>query len=546
MTTTDPRDFSALLAEFSSIAIALSAERDHARLLEMILKRAREISGADGGTLYLRTEDDKLRFEIMLTESLAIVKGGTSGQPIDLPPLVLHDAAGAPNRHTVATWAALSGETVNIDDAYTSKQFDFSGTREFDRLTGYRSQSFLTVPMANHENEVIGVLQLINAIDRDSGEIRTFTAFDQHLVEALASQAAVSITNHSLIEEQRRLFDSLIQLIADAIDEKSPYTAGHCRRVPVLTRLLAEAACRTDHGPLAEFRMTELEKYELEVAAWLHDCGKITTPEFVVDKATKLETIFDRIHLINTRFAVMEQAAENRALRRHLQAAGCNDIGEVLAADDSYQAECESLATDRVFIERANIGTESISDTDRAAIARIARQTWPATGGVATPLLTAEEVQNLQIGRGTLTVREREIINNHVSVSIKMLESLPYPKHLKRVPEYAGGHHEKMDGSGYPNGLTREQMSIPARILAIVDIFEALTASDRPYKKAMPLSQALTILGQMKLDHHIDPDLFDAFMWDEVYLKYARDYLAPEQIDHINLASIPGYVPPDR
>ncbi|MCS3904561.1 HD-GYP domain-containing protein (c-di-GMP phosphodiesterase class II) [Methylohalomonas lacus] len=536
------QNFSQLLAELSNIGIALSVERDHDRLLEMILTRAREMTGADGGTLYSRSEDETLRFEIMLTASLGIFRGGTSGEAIDLPPLVLYDADGQPNRNAVAAWAALSGETVNIDDAYTNEQFDFSGTREFDRLTGYRSQSFLTVPMTNHENEVIGVLQLINAIDDDTGKIRSFSALEQQLVEALASQAAVSITNRSLIEAQRQLFDSLIQLIASAIDEKSPYTAGHCRRVPELANMLADAACRTRSGPLADFSMTDQEKYELEVAAWLHDCGKITTPEFVIDKATKLETIFDRIELVNTRFAVLERDAEINALRRQLSAAGLE--APDLPTDPGYRDELNALRRERDFICRSNYGTESMSESDKAHIECIAGRAWRNVDGEQAPLLNDDEVQNLQIGRGTLTVREREIINNHVAVTIKMLESLPYPKHLRRVPEYAGGHHEKMDGSGYPNGLTREQMSVPARMLAIADVFEALTASDRPYKKAMPLSQALQILGQMKLDRHIDPDLFDAFMWNGVYMQYADAHLAPEQIDDVDLAAIPGYVPP--
>jgi HD-GYP domain-containing protein (c-di-GMP phosphodiesterase class II) len=540
----DQQDFGRQLRELSAIGIALSAEKDHDRLLEMILTQARTMGHADGGTLYLRTENDTLQFEIMLTESLGISKGGCSGEPIDLPPLPLHDAEGRPNDHAVAAWAALSGETINIGDAYTNDQFDFSGTREFDRMTGYRSQSFLTVPMTNHENEIIGVLQLINAIDPVSGDIRPFSQQEQLLVEALASQAAVSITNKSLIEAQRKLFDALIQLIASAIDEKSPYTAGHCRRVPVLTSMLAEAACRIQHGPLCDFNMTDEEKYELEVAAWLHDCGKITTPEYVVDKSTKLETIFDRIDLVDTRFEVLKRDAEIRALRRLLHGHGIESGEDVLDHDREYRAELQALDDERNLIRSSNIGGETINDTDCERIDRIAARQWLGPDGETSPLLSSEEVQNLKIGRGTLTLREREVINNHVSVTIKMLESLPYPNHLRRVPEYAGGHHEKVDGSGYPNRLTRQQMSIPARILAIADVFEALTASDRPYKKAMPLSQSLRILGQMKLDNHIDPDLFDVFMWDGVYLKYARQFLEPELIDEFRPAAIPGYSPP--
>jgi HD-GYP domain-containing protein (c-di-GMP phosphodiesterase class II) len=534
-------EFSGLLKELTDIGIALSAEKNHSRLLELILRKAKELANADGGTLYTRTEDNRLKFEIMMTDSLGIHRGGTSGQEISFYPLALYDAEGRPNRNMVAAWAAVSGETINIEDAYASKDFDFSGTRSFDQKTGYRSKSFLTVPLTNHENEIIGVLQLINAMDPKTGDVIPFSALDQQVVESLASQAAVTITNRSLIDAQRKLFDALIQLIADAIDEKSPYTAGHCRRVPVLTTMLADAACRASSGPLRDFTMTDEQKYELEVAAWLHDCGKITTPEYVVDKGTKLETIFDRVHLVDTRFEVLRRDAEIEVLRRRLVTAGGTGNGDV-SADPAYREAIRRLEEDREYIRRCNIGGEQMTPEERERIESIAERRWTGPRG-EQPFLTEEEIQNLQIGRGTLTVREREIINNHVSVTIKMLQSLPYPKHLRRVPEYAGGHHEKMDGTGYPNGLTREQMSIPARMVAIADVFEALTASDRPYKKAMPLSMALRILGQMKVDRHIDPDLFDVFMQDKVYLRYAEQYLNPKQIDEINLAKIPGYKP---
>jgi HD-GYP domain-containing protein (c-di-GMP phosphodiesterase class II) len=531
-------EFSGLLKELTDIGVALSAEKNHTRLLELILRKAKELANADGGTLYTRTEDNRLKFEIMITDSLGIHRGGTSGEEISFYPLPLYDAEGRPNRNMVAAWAAVSGETINIEDAYASRDFDFSGTRSFDQKTGYRSQSFLTVPLTNHENEIIGVLQLINAMDPKTGQVIPFSALDQQVVESLASQAAVTVTNRSLIDAQKKLFDALIQLIADAIDEKSPYTAGHCRRVPVLTNMLADAACRADSGPLRDFRMTDEEKYELEVAAWLHDCGKITTPEYVVDKGTKLETIFDRVHLVDTRFEVLRRDAEIEVLRRRLQEAG-HAGGADVSGDPAYGEAVRRLTEERDYIRRCNIGGEQMTPDERHRIERIAEQRWEGPKG-EQPLLTDEEIQNLQIGRGTLTVREREIINNHVAVTIKMLQSLPYPRHLRRVPEYAGGHHEKMDGTGYPNGLLREQMSIPARMVAIADVFEALTASDRPYKKAMPLSMALRILGQMKVDNHIDPDLFDVFIKDKVYFRYAEKYLDPKQIDEVNLAKIPG------
>lgn len=532
-------DLPKLLSELNAIGIALSAEKDHNRLLEMILLRAKEMTHADGGTLYSRTEDDRLQFEIMHTDSLSIHMGGTSGEPIPFYPIRLYKEDGEPNLHNVAACAVLQNKTINIEDAYTNTEFDFSGTRKFDEKTCYCSRSFLTVPMTNHENKIIGVLQLINAKNPDTGEVKQFSRLDQQLVESLASQAAVTITNKSLIDAQKALFDALIQLIANAIDEKSPYTAGHCRRVPVLTNMIADAACRVDYGPLNNFTMTDEEKYELDVAAWLHDCGKITTPEYVVDKATKLETIFDKVHLVGARFEVLKRDTEIAALKRKLAELGVTDPD-----DKELKKQLQKLEDDLQFIRTCNIGGENISDEAIKRIDQIAGYQWRTMAGQPEYVLNEEESQNLKIGRGTLSYREREIINNHVAVTIKMLESLPYPKHLKRVPEYAGGHHEKMDGTGYPNKLKKEEMSIPARMVAIADVFEALTAKDRPYKKAMSLSKSLTILGRMKLEHHVDADLFDVFMWDKVYLKYAKAHLDPEQIDDFDINSIPGYVPP--
>ena len=533
-------NFSELLEELTDIGIALSAQKDHSQLLEMILLKAMDLTNADGGTLYSRTDDNRLKFEIMITESLGIHKGGTSGEEIGFDPISLYDEQGAPNNHMVATWAVLSGETVNIEDAYEDQQFDFSGTRTFDKQTGYRSRSFLTVPLTNHENTIIGVLQLLNARDRKTGEVGKFSDMDQHVVESLASQAAVTVTNKSLIDAQKKLFDSMIQLIANAIDEKSPYTGGHCFRVPVLTNMIADAACRVDYGPLRDFGMSEQEKYALNVAGWLHDCGKITTPEYVVDKAKKLETLYDRIETVDTRFEVLKRDREIAALKSKLAEQG---IDYDPADDERLQSEIRRLADENKFVRRSNFGGESMSEEDQARIKQIGEQGWKGPTGNVQKLLSDEEVYNLVIERGTLTSEEREIINNHITVTIKMLESLPYPKHLRKVPEYAGGHHEKMDGTGYPRGLTREQMSIPARMMGIADIFEALTAGDRPYKNGMPLSQALTILGTMKLKHHVDPDLFDVFINEKVYLEYAEKYLDRKQIDEFDITAIPGYSP---
>lgn len=533
-------DFSSLLNELTDIGIALSAEKDHGRLLEIILLKAMELTNADGGTLYTRTEDRRLKFEILVNESLGVHKGGTSGEEIDFYPIALYDKEGNPNDKMVASRAALSGETINIEDAYEDKEFDFSGTHDFDSKTGYHSKSFLTVPLTNHENEIIGVLQLLNAKDTKVDEVIPFSELDQHVVESLASQAAVTITNRNLIDAQKELFDAMIQLIANAIDEKSPYTAGHCRRVPELTNMIADAACRIKKGPLKDFDLDENQKYALDVAGWLHDCGKITTPEYVVDKGTKLETIYDRIKTIETRFEVLKRDKEIAALKRQLNG---SDESLSLENDEVYQSEIKKLEDDLAFLRTSNVGGEFMKEDDMDRVKEIARYKWTNSEGKDKDLLNGNEIQNLVIGKGTLTFREREIINNHISVTINMLESLPYPKHLKTVPEYAGGHHEKMDGTGYPKGLKRDEMSVPARMMGIADIFEALTAGDRPYKKAMPLSQALKILGNMKLENHIDPDLFDVFIQEKVYMQYADKFLDKEQVDDFDVTSLPGYQP---
>jgi HD-GYP domain-containing protein (c-di-GMP phosphodiesterase class II) len=530
------------LERLNAIGVALSAERNNKRLLEMILLGAKEITNADGGTLYTVTEDQQLRFEIMRTQTLGIAMGGTTGKDIPFPPLPLYLEDGQPNINMVAAYTVLNDSTVNIADAYEAIGFDFSGTRRFDQNTGYRSKSFLTIPMKNHENEIIGVLQLINAIDPVSGEIIPFSKANQQLVESLASQAAVALTNYNLIEGLKNLFEAFIELIADAIDEKSPYTGGHCRRVPELTMMLAEAACRAQQGPLADFRMTDKEIYELRIAAWLHDCGKVTTPEHVMDKPTKLSTIYDRIHLVEQRFELLRKQAECDMLRRQVRA--LRD-GRPLDADRlqiEFDAFSQQLQMDCEFLRQANIGGEYMTQEHKQRVDDIAAYQLEC-GGKHTNFLSDDEVYNLKIERGTLTAEERTVINNHIVVTIHMLESLPYPKDLKRVPEYAGGHHERMDGKGYPRGLRREEMSVPARVMGIADIFEALTSRDRPYKKAKTLSESLYILGKMKLDNHVDPDLFDIFIREKIYQRYAEMFLEPEQIDVVDEAAIPGYTP---
>jgi HD-GYP domain-containing protein (c-di-GMP phosphodiesterase class II) len=521
------------LEQLNDIGASLSGERDITTLLEKILLAVKGITHADGGTLYRMTEDGKsLRFEILRTDSLKIAMGGSSGVAIGFPDLPLQLADGGPNDSLVAAYAAIHGETVNIADAYTEPNFDFSGTRQFDERTGYRTCSVLAVPMKNHVGEVIGVLQLINAQAPGASSVIPFSFSDQRLAESLASQASIALSNRLLLAQVEHLFESFISMINLAIDEKSPYTGGHCQRVPALTMLLADAAARTEDGPLADFSMDDHDRYELKIAGLLHDCGKVTTPVHVVDKATKLQTLFDRIHLVDTRFEVLKRDAEIEALRRQLALRPCVDPkaeGDILL--DS-KAKIEVLDADREFLRLANRGSEAMDD---GAVQRVrdigTSRLWRNVDGLETEFLNSEEMENLSIRAGTLTQAERNTINYHIVATIKMLEKLPWPRHLRRVPEFAGGHHERMDGKGYPRGLIREQMSVQARVMGIADIFEALTASDRPYKPGMKLSQAIGIMKKLRDGGHIDPDLFDIFIDKGVYREYAQQFLDPWQID---------------
>jgi len=528
------------ISNMSAIGLALSKEKDMDKLLEMILLEAKRISNSDGGTLYMMTDDQRLKFSIMITDSLNIHMGGTSGKEIPFYPVKLYMDNGQPNKTMIAANAGLTGDTINIPDAYKAKGFDFAGTKAFDEKTGYRSKSFLTVPLKNHEDEIIGVLQLLNAQDIKTKKVIPFSDIVQKSVEALSSQAAVAITNKNLIKDLEVLFESFIKLIASAIDAKSPYTGGHCSRVPEITMMLAESVNEINDGPFAGIQFTDKEMYELKIAAWLHDCGKVATPEAVVDKGTKLETIYDRIHTVATRFEVLKRDEEIKYLKKQLKIQKDDSLIEnqkkeaLKKARTLYLKRIKQQDDDKAFIEESNVGGEFMSQDRKDRVNKIASYRWKDNGS-PKPFFSEDEIYNLCISRGTLTPEERKIINDHIVVTIDMLEQLPYPKHLRNVPEFAGGHHEKLDGTGYPKGLNHSEMSVQAKIMAIADIFEALTARDRPYKKGKTLSQAMRILGFMKNDAHIDTELFEVFVKEKIYLKYAESFLNPEQIDEVEL-----------
>jgi len=562
--------------------IAMATERDGVRLMQMILEGAKELTNADGGTLYIR-DGDVLRFQILRNDSLGIALGGPDDPPCELPPVPLF-RDGAPNDKNVVSHCVHGEVTVNIPDAYDATVFDFSGTRIFDERNGYRSQSFLTVPLKPRGGEVIGAMQLINARTPD-GAVVPFAADIQSMIEALAAQAGTIMDNHGLMEAQERLLDSLIRIIAGAIDAKSPYTGGHCERVPELAFMLAEEASNQTDGPLGAFAFTTEEEWrEFKIGAWLHDCGKVVTPEYVVDKATKLETIHNRIHEVRTRFEILHRDATIAYLRGVI--AGTTPEPDLRAAMEARHAE---LREQFAFIAECNVGGEFMAPEKVDRVKEIAAQTWlrhfddrlglshlelerrgteeealpveerlladkpwhviPRPGGthaydaygfkVAVPenLYDFGEVYNLAISRGTLTAEERFKINEHIMQTIAMLEELPFPDHLRRVPEYAGTHHETLKGTGYPRALTAAELSVPSRIMAIADIFEALTASDRPYKKPKTLSESIRILSFFRDDEHIDPDLFDLFLTSGVYKRYAERFLHPDQIDEVDITA---------
>ncbi|MFZ4288936.1 HD domain-containing phosphohydrolase [Variovorax sp. HJSM1_2] len=522
------------LDQLNEIGAALSKEHDVDALLEGILIAAKNITHADGGTLYRITEDGSaLRFEIMRTNSLDIFLGGTSGHEVNFPPLQLVDANGALNDSMVATYAAIHDQTVNIADAYTAEGFDFSGTKQFDQRTGYRSQSFLTVPMKNQEGEVIGVLQLINAQEPDLSRVVTFSEADQRLVESLASQAAIVLSNRLLVNQLENLFESFLRMINLAINEESPHSSGQeVARVPALAMMLAEAVNAETDGPYAGYTLTERDRNELRIASLLHDCAKISTPVHITDKATKLQTVVDRISLVDTRFEVLKRDAEIAALRRQLALRPVQDAAAEAAIEADAAAARTALEADRAFLREVNAGRVVMDEEALQRVARIGSQRrWSDPAGRQTPFLSDDERDNLSIRSGTLNDHERELVNRHRAATLYLLRQVPWPKHLKNVPDYAATRGLQFDAQGQAQQVSPQQLSLPAKMLAIAEMFSALTARDRAYKSSMSMAQALESLMRLTKNGQIDAELFDVFMRQKVYRRYARTFLAPDQLD---------------
>ena len=520
------------IKRLAQIGIALSAEKDIDKLFELIIDEAMDFTNADAGTLYVVSEEQNaLEFRILKNRTLNTHMGGTSALEIALPPVPL-EVDGQPNLKNVSSWCAQKGKIVNIPDVYEAADFDFTGPRNYDQKTGYRSKSMLVIPMTNHDNVVTGVLQLLNAKDLTSGKVISFGKEYVELITSLASQAAVALENAHLIHELKELFEAIIKSMASAIDEKSPYTGGHIRRVTELTMMLAARVNAENSGPFAGVALTDDQLEELRVAAWLHDVGKIATPEHVIDKSAKLETVFDRIALIETRFELIESLLVNNAQTEKLALAREGRLtGErETEVDARLESDLAELRQCRMFVVMHNNGSEMVGEGEIVRLQQIATKTYQWNGETRR-YLSENELENLSIRRGTLTEKERKIIENHALVGINFLKQLPFPKKFARVAEYAGGHHEKLDGSGYPYGLSGEQLSLQARIMALADVFEALTAADRPYKKPMKLSKALKILENMCEKNHIDHDLYNLFVASGIYMAYAEKELRSDQID---------------
>jgi HD-GYP domain-containing protein (c-di-GMP phosphodiesterase class II) len=563
------------IRRFLDLSTALAAEKDLDRLLERVLAESLSFSGADVGTIYLM-DDDGMTLQPALRsardDSLLNARG---------PLAPLHCAN---DRGNAIVAAARENKTrtvvLNAEDSDVTTRYFAGSFKAYDTAR----IGVAAIPLRNRQQEITGVLAVGRVVGADAaGE--PFPAELISFIEALSGSAAVSIEARRLLKQQQDLLESMIQLVAGAIDAKSPYTGGHCQRVPTLAKMLVRAACDAQSGPYRDFNLSEEEWEAVHIASWLHDCGKVTTPEYVVDKATKLETIGDRIHEVRMRFEVLKRdagidywqavaAGGDRAALKHTLDAACAELD----AEFAFIAECniggEFMAPDKVerlkqiaqrswlrtLDDRLGVSRDELlrkqrtpapalparepllADKAEHVFERDAQDRIPAAGNAWGFRLDAPkhkfnkgEIHNLSIGRGTLTDEERFIINDHIVQTIIMLSRLPFPKHLRNVPELAGGHHEKMDGTGYPKRLKRDEMSPVARMLAIADIFEALTAADRPYKKGKTLSESIKIMGFMKKDQHIDAELFELFLTSGVYRSYAEQFMRPEQIDEVDI-----------
>ena len=505
------------IKKLSDIGRALSGVHDLNTLLEMIVDQARSFTKADAGTLYI-LEENTLRFQIVQNDSLKIRMGGKTGDTIPFPPVELKES-------NVSAYVAIKGEPVNIPDVYDTDLFDFTGPKKFDQSTGYRSKSMLVIPLKNHEDDVIGVLQLLNATNAINKEVIPFSKDYVNLSESLASQAAVAITNAKLISNMAELFEAFVKVMATAIDEKSPVTGGHIRRVANLTLTMAEFINEHEDGIFKEKKFSPDQMYELRIAAYMHDIGKVTTPVEIVEKAKKLQTIFDRIHYVRLR---MDYIIQKVKLEGQQIKIACLERGAVKAEVEKVETDLnnkiQELKEIRSFINKCNEPGEFLEDETLERLKEISQRTYLDNEGEEQPFLTEDELLNLSIRRGSITETERKKMQDHAAVTLRMLNQIPFTKKLKNIPNFAGAHHEFINGNGYPLGLKGDQIPFEGRLMAVTDIAEALTASDRPYKKAMPLETVYRILRSMSEKGELDNDLVELFIDKEIYKIYQEKH----------------------
>ena len=501
------------IKKMSDIGRALSGVYDLNTLLEMIVDQARSFTNADAGTLYI-VEDNTLRFQIVQNDSLKIRMGGKSGETIPFPPVELKET-------NVSAFVALKGVSVNIPDVYDTDLFDFTGPKKFDQSTGYRSKSMLVVPMRNHDGDVIGVLQLLNATNPANNTVIAFSQDYENLSESLASQAAVSITNAKLISNMTELFEAFVKVMATAIDEKSPVTGGHIRRVADLTLIMAEVINDLKEGDFKDKTFSPDQMYELRIAAYMHDIGKVTSPVEIVEKAKKLQTIFDRIQYVRLRLTYISQKVmlEGQDSKIEILQNG-SDPEKLKALEKETSDKLEELKEIQEFINKCNEPGEFLDDEILERLKEISEKTYIDEAGEQQPFLTEDELVNLSIRRGSITEKERKKMQDHAAVTLRMLKQIPFTKKLKNIPAFAGAHHEFINGKGYPLGLKGDEIPFEGKLMAVTDIAEALTASDRPYKKAMPLETVYRILRSMAEGGELDNSLVQLFIEQEVYKTY--------------------------
>ena len=500
--------------EIMKINLAFTSQHDKKKLLEEILTLTRKLTNADAGTLYIKSKDEKnLDFKVVQNSTLKIKLNDIKDSD-NWPSLPIYLDDGTANNKMVAVVCANEKRIINILDVYKTRKYKFDGTKKFDNTTKYRSKSMLVIPLINHENDVIGVLQLINKMKNN--EIITFDKFDEKVISSLSSQAAMALTNMQLLDSLEEFLNAFVSTIAKAIDAKSPYTKDHILKVEKIALLIANAI-NSDETIYKDIKYSENDYKQIALAAWMHDIGKISMPDYVLDKATKLEKIYDRIDLIEQRFELIKKDKEIEYLKKQI-------------SQEEFDKSIEELTNYTTFIKRINLGGEFMDDKDLLKLEKISKLTYKKDN-IETPLISSDEYYNLSIRKGTLTKEEIDIIKNHAQLSLDMISGLPFPKKYKDVLNIACNHHEKLNGTGHPRGLSKENITLEDRIMILSDIFEALTSSSRPYKKAMKLSTVKNILQNMYEKDELDKDLTEFFFNHDVFKQYSNEALNPEQLD---------------